>query len=108
MTRKLTEPMLPHAAPCYPALTWGAEKPKEAGWWWLESNVGGGAIRRVAEDNVVGDLWVLLDGKPQWVNVNDERIAGWRWAGPLPEPQEPSPVESPDNDEALRRGEETP
>ena len=88
----------------YPALTWSAEKPKAAGWWWVKGHKDT-SVTAVRFFN--GKLLVYIYEINADCPIDDPRISHWRWAGPLPEPQEPPPVESLDNGEAHRPDSET-
>lgn len=54
-----------------PPLAWTTEPAKVAGWYWIEGSAG----RRLTV------VWLLLG----------QRLCGCRIAGPIPEPQEPTP-----------------
>lgn len=93
----------------YPALTWSAEKPKAAGWWWLRRKGqdlcgrpvwGHGQIVAVYPD--YEGLFYLngIGGGTAAVIRIKTLSAEWaEWAGPLPEPHSAPLVESPDNKE---------
>jgi hypothetical protein len=79
----------------YSALTWSAEKPKAAGWWWVKGHKDTSVTAvRFFNEKLVVYIYEINGDCP----IDDPRISHWRWAGPLPEPQEPPPVESPDNE----------
>jgi|APGre2960657404_1045060.scaffolds.fasta_scaffold42451_4 hypothetical protein len=82
------------AAAGHPALTWSAEKPKRRGWWWV-LNPDLLVARVLKVENSFGHLLVYVP-ETGWRPVAYCGLH-WRWAGPLPEPQEPPPAESPDN-----------
>jgi len=69
-----------------PTLTWSDDLPAVAGWWWAE-NDNGRFILEIHEHTLTGDFGYCDTEK--FHAIPD----GMRWAGPLPEPHEPSPVE---------------
>lgn len=73
------------------ALTWSERKPKRRGWWWRDEGPNTRAVLFV-EVSPGGQAAVFNPRSGEWIAV--EAVPGGRWAGPLPEPQEPSPVES--------------
>jgi len=80
------------------ALTWSAHRPAAAGLWAAEDQFGNQGMMQVVADpfSSTERLWVKSKRGGYWPTDSDIFI-GWRWAGPLPESQQPSPVESPDN-----------
>lgn len=88
-----------------PALTWTAEKPKEAGWWWRRDMCGDVMCVRVFE--TLGTWWIDAWGSEPWHDLDHYQEQGVRWCGPLAVPQYAPETPTPENGELCeRRGKE--
>jgi len=70
------------------ALTWSEERPAAPGWWWVERISGERQPMKVI--NLAfgkAGLWLYNPSNGYWP-MDSDNLNGWRWAGPLPEPEE--------------------
>ena len=70
----------------YPALTWSAEKPKAAGWWWANNANAYGWECVLVQTDKRGDLVYFQAGVKDWSPVGGVK----EWAGPLTPPVSPT------------------
>lgn len=88
-------PAVSGAVTGYAPQPWSAEQPAAAGWWWAERLSGERLVVELLRDTGRAGklLWVALS-EDNHLPVDSAMFGGWRWAGPLPEPPEPSDAET--------------
>ncbi len=89
---EVTEPHSPPRSagatdPCS-EFVWSAELPKRSGWWWVEDSRGARFPIYVSLSAFNPEIDGTVELNRRLVSTNSRRFK--RWAGPLPEPLEPS------------------
>jgi hypothetical protein len=88
------------------SLVWTKEKPVKAGWYFARKD-GTVSVHRVVFDNKragIAPLQLYVQDEGNWVPMSKMPERMFAWAGPIPEPEEPSPYTVDDKGYVYRDG----